>query len=135
VGTRKKPKSYITPEFGKRTNIWRYHSGENKGFDQLNFDPQESHPAPFPEALARDHILSWSNPGDVVLDPMCGSGTTGKMAMLTDRRFVGIELDPGYFAIAERRIADAARQARGEFRTITDTSTVDDLPLFAEVNA
>ena len=65
------------------------------------------HPATFPEALARDHILSWSNPGDVVLDPFLGSGTTGKMAVLEGRRFIGIERDPDYFAIAERRITEA----------------------------
>lgn len=68
-------------------------------------------PAPFPEALARDHILSWSNPGDTVLDPFLGSGTTAKMALLHGRKFIGIERDPGYFEIAQRRIAAAV--ARG----------------------
>ncbi len=65
------------------------------------------HPAPFPEALARDHILSWSNPGDTVLDPFLGSGTTGKMAVLGGRNFIGIEISPEYMAIAEKRISDA----------------------------
>jgi site-specific DNA-methyltransferase (adenine-specific) len=65
------------------------------------------HPAPFPEALARDHIISWSNPGDVVLDPFLGSGTTGKMALLEGRRFIGIERVPKYFDIACCRIEDA----------------------------
>lgn len=65
------------------------------------------HPATFPEALARDHILSWSNPGDTVLDPFLGSGTTGKMATQLGRRFIGIELDPEYFAIAKARINGA----------------------------
>ncbi len=59
--------------------------------------------AQFPEALARDHILSWSNPGDVVLDPFLGSGTTGKMALLEGRRFIGIEREPN-FQIAQNRI-------------------------------
>ena len=68
------------------------------------------HPATFPEALARDHILSWSNPGDVVFDPFLGSGTTGKMALLEGRRFIGIEREPKYFDIARRRIEDAQRQ-------------------------
>lgn len=62
------------------------------------------HPATFPEALARDHILSWSNPGDTVLDPFLGSGTTAKMALQHGRKFIGIERDPEYMAIAEQRI-------------------------------
>jgi DNA modification methylase len=65
------------------------------------------HPAIFPEALARDHILSWSNEGDTVFDPFTGSGTTGKMALQLGRRFVGIEREPKYYEIAQRRIADA----------------------------
>ena len=67
----------------------------------------------FPEALARDHIISWSNPGDVVLDPMCGSGTTGKQAVLLGRRFIGIDISAEYVeGIARPRIAKAAEQAR-----------------------
>ena len=62
------------------------------------------HPAQFPEAIARDHILSWSNPGDTVFDPFLGSGTTGKMALLEGRRFIGIEHEPNYFQIAQNRI-------------------------------
>jgi DNA modification methylase len=79
--------------FGKRTNIWK-------------MQPQQKseHPAPFPEALARDHIISWSNPGDTVFDPFLGSGTTGKMAKEAVRFFIGIERDPTYFAIAQERI-------------------------------
>ena len=82
--------------FGKRTNVWK-------------IQPQQKsdHPAPFPRSLARDHILSWSNPGDVVLDPFLGSGTTGKMAILEGRRFTGIEREPEYFDIARRRIEAA----------------------------
>lgn len=62
------------------------------------------HPAIFPEQLAADHIASWSNPGDVVLDPFMGSGTTGKMALLAERRFIGIEISDEYLAIASDRI-------------------------------
>lgn len=75
----------------------------------------DTHPAIFPEALARDHIISWSNIGDVVFDPMMGSGTTGKAALQTGRNFIGIELDPDYFRIAEQRIKNAA----GDF-VVTD---------------
>ena len=83
--------------FGKRSNIWRCDT--QKGSD---------HPAPFPEALARDHIISWSNEGDTVFDPFLGSGTTGKMATETGRKFIGIEKDADYFAIATERIKDTS---------------------------
>jgi site-specific DNA-methyltransferase (adenine-specific) len=79
-----------------RHNIWQY-----------TLTGAREHPAAFPESLARDHILSWSNPGDVVFDPFLGSGTTGKMALLEGRRFIGIEREPNYFQIARRRIEDA----------------------------
>ena len=69
----------------------------------------DGHPAQFPESLARDHILSWSNPGDTVLDPFLGSGTTGKMAILEGRRFIGIEREEKYFDIACKRIEEAQR--------------------------
>lgn len=86
-----------------RYNIWAYTVGANQSTqDKAAF----AHPAIFPEALARDHILSWSNPGDTVFDPFLGSGTTGKMAKLLNRNFIGIELDEGYFKIAEQRIME-----------------------------
>lgn len=88
---------------GIRFNIWQ--------FDAANgIDRSLEHPAQFPEALARDHILSWSNPGDVVLDPMMGSGTTGKMALLTGRRFVGIDISAEYVELARQRIAKIEAQ-------------------------
>ena len=79
---------------GKRKNIWKYGVGGGK----------HDHPAVFPEKLAHDHIISWSNEGDVVFDPFMGSGTTGKMAKMLNRDFIGIELDDSYFDIAEKRI-------------------------------
>jgi len=66
------------------------------------------HPAIFPEQLANDHIISWSNEGDTVLDCFMGSGTTGKMAALSGRKFIGIEKDAGYFEIACKRIEGAS---------------------------
>jgi len=63
-----------------------------------------NHPAKFPEQLAQDHILSWSNESDIVLDPMCGSGTTCKMAKLNNRRYIGIEISPEYCDIARNRV-------------------------------
>jgi len=92
-----------------RGNVWTYAVGNNGStLDKI----AHKHPAIFPEALARDHILSWSNPGDTVLDPFLGSGTTGKMAILEGRSFVGIEREPKYFDIACRRIEDAQRHGR-----------------------
>ena len=68
-------------------------------------DDKTSHPAVFPEQLANDHILSWSKENDIVFDPFMGSGTTGKMALLNNRKFIGIEKDETYFKIAQDRIA------------------------------
>ena len=83
-----KPDTAPTAEFGMRFNVWEINSGGNVSTaDKVAF----KHPAIFPEALARDHILSWSNEGDIVLDPMIGSGTTAKMAALLNRQFIGIE--------------------------------------------
>ena len=85
-----------------RTNIWSYAVGlGGTTSDKIAF----GHPAVFPEKLAEDHILSWSNPGDLVLDPMCGSGTTGKMAILNGRRFIGIDISAEYIEIARQRLA------------------------------
>jgi DNA modification methylase len=104
TGARVHRADFITPEFGYRDNVWDYQTGNNGG-------DITSHPAPFPEALARDHILSWSNEGDTVLDPMMGSGTTGKMAVLNGRNFTGIEIAAEYFSIAERRIMSQVETA------------------------
>lgn len=93
-------------KFGRRTNVWEYLTGRGHSASD-NFAHQ--HPAIFPEQLAHDHILSWSNEGDTVLDPFMGSGTTGKMAKQLGRNFIGIELDKEYYEIAKRRIEDNPR--------------------------
>jgi DNA modification methylase len=85
-----------------RGNVWYYKIGINAEMSTDNFS--HLHPAPFPEALARDHILSWSNPGDVVLDCFCGSGTTPKMAKILGREYIGIEVSAEYIHLAERRV-------------------------------
>ena len=64
----------------------------------------KGHPAPFPEDLAKDHIISWSNENDIIFDPFMGSGTTAKMAMLTNRRWIGIELSEKYCEIIKERL-------------------------------
>lgn len=61
----------------------------------------------FPESLAEDHILSWSNEGDIVFDPMCGSGTTLKMAKINNRNFIGIDINEEYVKLSEERVKNA----------------------------
>lgn len=88
--------------YKQRTNIWRIVNGKKFAHtDELAYE----HPATFPEELARDHILTWSNPGDLVLDPMCGSGTTCKEAKRLGRDYYGIDLSDNYCDISERRVA------------------------------
>lgn len=82
-------------------NIWSYATGMGGSTkDKYAFE----HPAIFPEALASDHIKSWSNEGDLVYDPMIGSGTTGKMAVMLKRNFIGSEISEEYTKLAEERI-------------------------------
>jgi site-specific DNA-methyltransferase (adenine-specific) len=97
-----------------RGNIWHMACGNGGSTsDKIAFQ----HPAIFPEALAHDHIISWSNEGDTILDPFMGSGTTGVACVNTNRNFIGIELDPTYFDIACKRIEEAQRQVRaGSYR-------------------
>ncbi len=83
-----------------RPNIWAYAVGLGGSTrDKIAF----KHPAIFPERLAEDHILSWSNPGDIILDPMCGSGTTCKMAAKHNRRWLGIDISKDYIELAQQR--------------------------------
>jgi site-specific DNA-methyltransferase (adenine-specific) len=95
-----KSNNKIISEYGQRFNIWDIWPQRQRG---------KAHPAPFPESLALDHIISWSNEGDTVLDPFMGSGTTGVAAQRLRRNFIGIELDKEYFDIANERVA-AERQ-------------------------
>lgn len=87
-------------KYGRRTNVWEIVPCKSR-------KERLGHPAPFPESLVKDHILSWSNPGDVVFDPFLGSGTTAKMAVLNGRHYIGFELDSTYFDIACERLDDA----------------------------
>ena len=83
-----------------KTNIWLYAVGlGGTTSDKVAFE----HPAVFPEKLVKDHILSWSNKGDLVFDPMCGSGTTCKMALIHQREALGIDISNEYIAIAKKR--------------------------------
>lgn len=89
-------------EWGQRHNIWK--------IDTVKGNERCGHPAPFPEQLAHDHIISWSNPGDVVLDPFMGSGTTAVAAIKTGRKYIGFELSEEYCRIAEERVANARQE-------------------------
>ena len=90
--------------FGKRTNIWRINAG---GLPSTNGHPdplRHEHSAIFPFELARDHILSWTNPGDLVIDPFAGSGTTLLAARHLRRPSVGIEIHQPYVELINRRL-------------------------------
>lgn len=80
-----------------KSNIWEIAIARNK----------TEHPAVFPEKLAHDHILSWSNEGDLVLDPFCGSGTTGIAAVKLNRNFIGIDKVEEYAKLSNSRISEA----------------------------
>lgn len=78
-------------------NIFTYSLGGQK----------TGHPAVFPDKLAEDQIISWSNENDLIFDPFMGSGTTGKMAILNNRNFIGIEKVKEYYDISLKRITEA----------------------------
>ena len=103
-----KPTKPVHGRYGRRTNVWKYNTGkEHSSTDDL----ARGHPAIFPEKLASDHIISWSNENDLVLDPFCGSGTTCKMAKLLNRRYIGIDVSEEYCKIARKRVALAEQTA------------------------
>ena len=82
-------------------NIWYYSIGGGISTkDKIAY----KHPAIFPEQLVHDHIISWSNPGDLILDPMCGSGTVCKMAKAANRNFIGMDISEEYCTIARERV-------------------------------
>lgn len=86
----------------KLTNIWKINcAGGQSSSDKEAY----KHPAIFPEELAKMHVLSWSNPGELVLDPFCGSGTTCKVALLAGRKYLGIDISEEYCEIARGRLA------------------------------
>lgn len=80
-------------------NIWEYVVGKRQEDQEA-----KGHPAPFPCELVRDHIKSWTNQGDIVFDPMSGSGTTARVAVEMGRNYVGIDISPEYCEMARERI-------------------------------
>jgi len=89
------------PAFSPRNNIWKYTVG---------FNDKTKHPAVFPEQLANDHIITWSEENDIIYDPFMGSGTVAKMAIQNNRKWIGSEISKEYCKIAQERIA----KLRGE---------------------
>lgn len=87
--------------FKQRTNIWIIRNGRGFGSrDKIAYE----HPATFPEQIPNDHIITWSNLGDLIFDPFCGSGTTLKMALLNGRKFIGVDVSQKYCDIAVKRL-------------------------------
>jgi DNA modification methylase len=90
-----------TDEMGYRFNIWKYNNGFGYSTkDEIAFN----HPAIFPEQLAADHINTWSNEGEIVYEPFCGSGTTPKVAIALNRKWVASEISAEYVEIANKRL-------------------------------
>ena len=100
-GTKSKYTKPGHSQHGRRTNIWFYQIGQGHTTkDRI----ASQHPAKFPDKLAYDHVLSWSNPGDLVFDPMTGSGTTCKAAKISGRNYIGVDISPEYIEIAKQRL-------------------------------
>ena len=95
---RDKKRQIQIQEFSRRNNWWLLTPTQEDGSD--------FHPAVFPERLVRDHIISWSNEGDLVLDPFMGSGTTAKVARSFNRKFIGFEISKEYCELANKRLQD-----------------------------
>ncbi len=110
------------PDFSPRYNIWKYNTGFGYSAEEKF---AHDHPAIFPEQLASDHILSWSNEGDLVFDPFMGSGTTAKMAILNNRNWIGSEISSEYCNIIEERVKKAWGEKRKE-KDLTQNSLFGD---------
>jgi site-specific DNA-methyltransferase (adenine-specific) len=98
-------KEYTIRDNVPRRNVWSYLVGGGNSAEEMS---AHEHPAIFPISLAKDHITSWSNPGDVVLDPFAGSGTTLKAAKELGRQYIGIEINPDYVEIIKNRLKQDA---------------------------
>lgn len=109
-GTRRVRHSVRTKPFRKRGVHWKYSVGTHNTPDRM----ARQHPALMPEALAKDLIVSWSNEGDLVLDPMSGAATTAKVAFLNNRRYLGFEINREYHDLAIERMEMAAESLNGD---------------------
>ena len=102
-GSRKNGRKTIQrADYCKRDNVWTYAvGGRNHAPD---FPRYSEHPAVMPLALAKDHVRTWTNAGDVVLDPMAGAGTTIRAAKDLGRQGIGIEIHRPYVDLAIERL-------------------------------
>jgi len=120
-GSRRMPNGELIPykkdkrigEYGRRSNVWFYTAGTGSTKDKIGYD----HSAIMSEEIAEPHIRSWSNPGDLVFDPMCGSATTCKMALLNGRNFLGMEIDEKAWEVGCERMEGALDEYK---RRLTD---------------
>ena len=96
-----KDRIYYIDEYGYRNNIWKYGCGYMKSTKD---DIAYKHPAIFPENLVKDHIITWSNEHDIILDPFSGSGTTLKIAYMLNRKSIGYEINKNYCEIINERM-------------------------------
>ena len=95
-----------TLEFGQRYNVWKMNPVNNK--------ENTGHPAQFPIELVKDHILSWSNEGDIILDPFSGSGTTAIACLFSNRKYICIEKNKEYYENSLERIKLYTKQNKKE---------------------
>jgi len=103
-GSKTKESSYAERKRNEKTEVNAQKQHPNIFYYDVGKGDKTTHNAPFPEQLANDHILSWSNEGDLIYDTFMGSGTTAKMAILNKRNWIGSEISKEYCEIAEKRI-------------------------------
>lgn len=103
-GSKAKENSYAERLRNEKTEVNIKKQHPNIFYYNVGNGDKTEHNAPFPEQLANDHIISWSNEGDLVYDPFMGSGTTAKMAILNKRNWIGSEISKEYCVIIEKRI-------------------------------
>lgn len=100
-------KFYVeTKDIAVLDNVFSYATGLG---GSTSYKPAFTHPAVFPEKLAYDQIRSWTDAGDTVLDPMCGSGTTVFCAYMLDRNAIGIDVSEKYIELTRQRLKDEQR--------------------------
>ena len=99
-GTMVERKKKIIEDYGQRYNVWTFKTSKNGQEDEIAYQ----HPAIFPIHLVKDHIISWTNPGELIFDPFMGSGTTAKAAVQTERSYLGSEISDEYYNICLKRL-------------------------------
>ena len=110
---RKMSKDHLHSEFSIRFNVWKNNA-------VISNVERSGHPAQFPEDLICDHIISWSNEDDIVLDPFMGSGTTAVACMRTNLHYIGFEVSKEYVDIANTRIEKFCDTVDKRYKSIDD---------------